>query len=112
MDHFGDRVVTFLKNAATNLEELQVQTALGKAELSDKFEDIKKSAKKSVQHLKSEVNAFVDDRKESYNHLKAKLEHLELQLALGKADTMDEIREQKKKLSHAIQDVKRVLAKD
>ena len=44
--------------------------------------------------------------------MKAKLEHIELQLALVKADTMDEIREQKKKLSHAIQDVKRVLAKD
>ena len=112
MDHFGDRVVTFLKNAATNLEELQVQTALGKAELSDKFEDIKKDAKKSVQHLKSEVNSFVDDKKDTYNHLKAKLEHLELQLALGKADTMDEIREQKKNLSHAIQDVKRILTKD
>ena len=112
MDHFGDRVITFLKNAATNLEELQVQSALGKAELSDKFEDIKKTARKNVQHLKSEINSFVDDGKETYNHLKAKLEHLELQLALGKADTMDEIREQKKNLSHAIQDVKRVLAKD
>ena len=112
MAHFGDKVVSFFKGATTKLEELQLQTALGKAELSDKLEEIKKDTKQNLNHYKAEVHSFVEDKKESLDHLKAKWEHLELQLALGKAETEDELKEQKKKLSSAIHDIKALLAKD
>ena len=112
MAHFGDKVVSFFKGATAKLEELQLQTALGKAELSDKLEEIKKDTKQNLNHYKAEVHSFVEDKKESLDHLKAKWEHLELQLALGKAETEDEFKEQKKKLSLAIHDIKALLAKD
>ena len=112
MTHFGDKVVSFFKGTTAKLEELQLQTALGKAELSDKLEEIKKDAKQNLNHYKAEVNSFVEDKKENFEHLKAKWEHLEVQLALGKAETEDELNEQKKKLSSAMHDIKNLLSKD
>ena len=112
MSHIGDNVVSFFKNAATKLEELQVQTALGKAELSDKLEEIKKEAQHKISQMRADLNSVVKDKKESLDHLKAKLEHLELQLALGKAETAEELKEQKKKLTEAIKDIKNIIAKD
>lgn len=111
MEHFGDKVISFLKNATTKMEELQVQAALGKAELADKMEDLKKEAKDQVHQLKSEVNSFVATNKESIDKVKGKLEHLELQLALAKADTADELREQKKKIEKAMGELKDFLTK-
>jgi len=112
MSHIGDNVVSFFKNAATKLEELQVQTTLGKAELSDKFEEIKKETQHKISQMRADLNGVVKDKKESFDHLKTKLEHLEVQLALGKAETIEELKEQKKKLTVAIRDVKNILAKD
>lgn len=112
MGHIGDNVVSFLKNAATKLEGLQVQATLGKAELSDKLEDIKKETMQKINQLKADINAKIDDKKESYQHMKAKLEHLELQLALGKAETAEALQEQRKKLADTIRDIKNLLEKD
>lgn len=112
MSHFGDNVASFLKNAATQLEELQVQTALGKAELADKLEEIKKETKDKINHIKWDVNSAVEDGKEAYQSIKAKVEHLQVQLALGKAETAEELHEQKKKISAAIHDVKHLISKD
>ena len=53
MSHTGDTVLSFLKQAVNKIEELQVQTALGKAELSEKFEEIKKEAREKMHEIKS-----------------------------------------------------------
>lgn len=105
MAHFGDNFISFLKQATVKIEELQVQSALGKAELEDKFEEIKKETREQYQNIKSDINSKLQNNKE-YNNLKSKLENLELQLALGKADTKDLLEEQKKNLSKAFQEVK------
>lgn len=112
MNHLGDKIVEFLKNAATKIESLQVQTALGKAELSDKLEEIKKDTQAKINQLKADMNSSVKEKKESFNHLKAKIEHLELQIALGKAETIEEFETQKKKLSTAVRDIRDLLSKD
>lgn len=112
MNHLGDNVISFLKNAAHQLENLQVQTSLGKAELSDKLEEIKLETKAKINHLKWDANSMLEHGKENLNHLKAKVEHLNLQLALAKAETSDEFSEQKKKISEAIRDVKHLISKD
>jgi hypothetical protein len=41
----------FLKNTVVSLEELQVQASLGKAELSDKLEEIKKDSLNKFNNL-------------------------------------------------------------
>jgi exonuclease VII large subunit len=112
MEHIGDNVISFLKNATQKLENLQVQTALGKAELSDKLEEIKLETKDKINHLKWDANSVLEDGKENLNHLKAKMEHLNLQLALARAETAEEFDHQKKNISNAIKDVKKILAKD
>lgn len=111
MNHFGDNIVSFLKNAAVKIEELQVKSALGKSELSDKLEEIKKETRNKIHNIKLDLNSAVEDGKENYQHLKSKMEHLEVQLALGKAEAMDEIDRQKKNLSKAIHEVKEIFTK-
>lgn len=112
MAHTGDEVINFLKKASVKIEELQVQTALGKAELTEKFEEIKKEARGKVNEIKAKINSVIEEDKEEYNHAKAKVEHLELQLALGEAETEDILREQKKNFKEAITDIKNMLTKD
>jgi hypothetical protein len=111
MAHFGDNIISFFKQAAVKLEELQVQSALGKADLEDKFEEIKKETRDQYQHIKIEVNSTLQNSEE-WNKVKAKFEHLEVQLALGKAETKDMLEEQKKNLSKAFQEVKDLIKND
>lgn len=112
MAHFGDHIVSFFKQAAVKLEELQVQSALGKADLEDNFEKIKKETRDQYHHIKAEVNSTLQKDSEQWNKVKAKFEHLELQLTLGKAETKDMIEEQKKNLSKAFQEVKDLIKND
>ena len=112
MNHIGDNVISFLKNVAQKLEHLQVQTSLGKNELSDKLEEIKAETKKKINHLKWDANSVLKDGKENLNHIKAKMEHLNLQLALARAESSEELENQKKNISNAIKDIKRILKND
>ncbi len=99
--HYTDQVVAGLRKAAIELEELQVQATLGKAEAKDKFEDVKKKFNLFVHESK----ATVDTGNEKVEMLQGKLEELRLQLALGKADTLDAFQAQKKKILHALHDI-------
>lgn len=116
MSHTGDNVLSFLKQAINKVEELQVQTALGKAELSEKFEELKKEARGKVNDIKakinSEINSEIKEDKAEIDKVKGKLEHLEVQLALGEAETMDALKEQKKNFKLAVHDIKNMLEKD
>lgn len=112
MKHFGDNIISFLKNASVKLEEFQLQSTLGKAELNDKFEEMKKETRVQYLRIKNEINSTVEKDKEKWNQLRAKLQHLELQLTLAKAETIDAIEEQKKNLSKAFQDVKKLIPKN
>ncbi len=111
MKHFNDGLIAFLKNATTKLEELQVQTNLGKAELSDKVEGIKKESRLKLNELKINWENLIEKKDEYSDLVKGKLEYLELQLALGKADTLDEINIQKKKIQTAINEIKEQVEK-
>ncbi len=111
MEHFGDNVVSFFKKASTKMEELQLQTALGKAELNDKFEEIKKETREKYQLIKADIHSTIQKDTEKWNHLKAKFEHLELQFALGKAETKEMLEEQKKNLNEAFREVKKLIQK-
>lgn len=112
MNRLSENVLSFLKQSVSNIEELQVQSALGKAELSDKLEEIKRDAKVKLANLKAEVNSVLREDKEEFNNLRSKIEHLELQLALGEAETMDNLKEQKKNLKEAVSDIKNIIAQN
>lgn len=111
MKHFNDGLIAFLKNATTKLEELQLQTNLGKAEIADKVDELKKEGQERLNEIKLGFKTIAKKNDEYSSLLKGKLEHLELQFALGKADTMDELNAQKKKIQEALRELKELAEK-
>lgn len=94
------KVTEKLLSAQQEIDELALQLALGKAEATDKFEEIKKEFKLKISELKN----LLANPSENYlsPEVKAKIEELELQLALGKADSKVIFEEQKKKILKAL----------
>jgi hypothetical protein len=97
----ADKIIDGVKKAISEIEELRVKIALGKAEAKDLFEDTKKK-----------LNHYVHESKIKYNKLKQNenvtkiinaFEHLQIQLALGIAESKETFDEQKKNISNAIQ---------
>lgn len=106
----NNTLADFLRRSATKLEELQVKAALGKAEFSDKLEEVKKETLGQINRLKAEAGAMTDRGKVKLDEYKAKLQHLEVQLALGKAETKEELERQSKKISEALHKLKQSLS--
>ena len=50
--HFIDKIVEALRRAAIEMEELQVQATIGKAEAEDKYEEVKKKFNSFVHESK------------------------------------------------------------
>ncbi len=98
-------LISGIKKAQVDLEEFQLQLALGKAEAKDKYEDVKKKFNKMVHETKLKVNELKGEKDE----LQSRLEELQLQLALGKADTIDAFNEQKKKITRALNNLEKEL---
>jgi hypothetical protein len=94
----GDKLISGLKKSATELEDFQVQLALGKAEAKDKYEELKKKFNSSIQRLKGKLGTA---ERKSVRNLVNDMEELQVQLALGKAETRDLFNEQKKKVFRA-----------
>jgi len=95
----GERLLT----AQREIDELALQLAFGKAEARDKFEEIKQEFRKQV----SEQKNLLAKASENFisPEVRAKIEALEVQLALGEADTKDIFEGQKKKITKALTSV-------
>ena len=99
--HFMDKVVEALRKAAIEIEEFQVQAALGKAEAQDAYEGAKKHFNQFIHESKTKVR----EGKEQVNEINAKLDELRVQLALGKAETKEKFKEQKKLLLRSLHEL-------
>ncbi|NNM22339.1 MAG: hypothetical protein HKO54_02200 [Flavobacteriaceae bacterium] len=99
---FIDSVVKALRKAAIEMEELQLQTALGKSEAKDSYE----TAKKRFNLFLHESKAKIKTGKEKVNDLHTKMDELRVQLNLGKAENIEAFRAQKKKLKLALHELK------
>jgi len=98
---FVEKVIGALRKTATELEELQVQTALGKAEAHDKYEEVKKKFNVFIHDSKLKV----EDIKEKIEEINTKFDELRVQLALGKAETKEVFKKQKKQLITTLHDI-------
>lgn len=96
-----DKAVDFLRKAAVELEEFQVQASLGKAELQDAYEEAKKNFNQFIHDSKFKIKKGQD----KYEEIKTLFDELIVQLALGKAETMDAFREQKKNILLKLQEI-------
>lgn len=99
---FIDSVVEALRKAAIEMEELQVQAALGKAEARDSYE----KAKKKFNLFLHESKAKMKTGKEKVSDIQSKIEELRVQLNLGKAETIEAFHAQKKKLLLTLHELK------
>lgn len=104
--HPGDKLIAQIKKSASQLEELQVQLALGKAEAADAYEEAKKKFRTRLRGAKKKI---MDTEAGIENAILADIGELEVQLALGKAETSDEFNDQKKKILKLVNRIDKVL---
>ncbi len=98
---FVDKVVAQLRRTAIDLEEFQVKASLGKAEATDKYEEIKKKFNLFIHETKNKIELG----KEKITDMNTMFDELIVQLALGKAESKEAFKEQKKKLLHKLHDI-------
>lgn len=81
-------------------EELRVQLHLGGKDALEKFNEDKRQIATWAKESKTEFSKFTS---ENVTALKTRMEELELQAALAKAETKDEILEQRAELNRALE---------
>jgi hypothetical protein len=96
-----DKAVDFLRKAAVELEEFQVQASLGKAELEDTYEDTKKKFNQFIHDSKFKMK----QGKDKFDDMRTLFDELIVQLNLGKAETVDAFKEQKHKILAKLHDI-------
>ena len=108
----SDTIIDGVKKAILELEEFRLQAALGKAEAHDAFEGAKKKFNTFVHEAKLKLDNAKDVVKERSVQLKTLLETLQVQLALGKAETKEVFEEQRKKIAHALNELETLIKKN
>lgn len=94
------KIVEGVEAALTEIDELRVQLALGKAEAKELYEINKKRFHTSVQEMENKFRELKKD--EAILPLVNALETLRVQLALGKAETKELFEEQYDKIHKAL----------
>lgn len=86
------------------LDDIEIQLDLGEEEAIEAFEKQKGKFGELIAKAKSSLESLGLDEKA--DKLKGDLEHLQMQLTLGKADSKDAFEVQKEKLEHALHSAK------
>lgn len=105
----ADAIINGLKKATVELEEFRVQVALGKAEAHDAYEEAKKKFNHILHETEQRFSSNASTAKDVADELKAMFQTLQVQLALGKAETRDAFESQRLKISHALQRIEKYL---
>lgn len=99
---FNENIEKQFSEWKKKFEEFQVQFSLGKMDAAESFEKQKEVFRNHIVELKNTIDKTTNHAKENVQFVKSKLEELEVQLSLGKADGMDKFIEQKKKIEQAM----------
>lgn len=87
------------------LDEMKVQLALGKADAEIYLEEKKSDFSHFVDEIKREISKFSSPASDATKRLQGKLDHLRLQLALGKMESHDSYCAQRNKIVEALDDI-------
>ncbi len=98
----AEKISNGLKRAQQEIEEFALQASLSKAEAADKFETLKNEFNVKAGEWKQVFSNLKSTNREKADMLKAKVDELQLQLALGKADAKDFFLAQKKKILNSL----------
>lgn len=99
----AESIIDGLKKTVVELEELRLQAALGKAEAKEMYEEAKKKLSASVHEAKQNFSEIKDN--EQILKLINAFEFLQVQLALGKAETEEAFESQYKKIVAALKNL-------
>ncbi|MDI1354261.1 MAG: hypothetical protein PSX36_05065 [bacterium] len=107
---FADKISDGLKSAVNEIEDLRIQGTLGLAEARDLFEQLKKKFHAQVSELKGIVDALRANG-EVLKFINA-IEFLEVQLALGKAESKEAFEHQSKRILVALRKLERAIKEE
>ena len=102
MASFKNQLGKLINKAESELDELRLKIALGKMDGADLFEEMKKDLHGVFHELSVEVKS---EGQEVADTIISKIENLQMQLALGKADALDAYEEQKTKINESINEL-------
>jgi len=108
----SEKIIEGLRRAATELEKFRLQAALGKAEAVEAYEEAKKKLNHFIHESRAKLDEMKDLAMERSTQIKAALEILQVQLALGKAETKEIFEAQKKKIINALTALETLLQKN
>ncbi len=108
----SEKFINGVKKAITELEEFRLQVALGKAEAHDVYEEAKKNFNKFVNESKMRLAEARGVAKKKSTELQTLFETLEVQLALGKAETKDVFEAQRKKITKTLDELEAFVQKN
>lgn len=98
-------MTNLLEQWRKQFDEMLLQANLGKMDAADAFETQKNNLKQFVAEAKSQLEKNTDIAEQKANELRAKLDELNLQLHLGKAETAEMFQAQFKQIEPALQQV-------
>ncbi|MEZ4773868.1 MAG: hypothetical protein R3D00_11855 [Bacteroidia bacterium] len=94
----------FLEDWSKELDDLELQISLGEEEIVAAYEKQKAAFTEFVNESKAKISEMASN--DHVQKLRGKLEALQVQLALGKAESLEAYEEQKKRLTESIQEAK------
>jgi hypothetical protein len=97
-NHFGENLAALMRKAAVSLEKYQVQLALGEMEAKDQFEKLKKKFRSTLNTAQTYVE---NNGRKAKDEVMQVIDEMKVQLALGKAESLDEFEVQEKKIIRA-----------
>jgi hypothetical protein len=101
-EEIKEKVLSIANQVKSKIEGLEVQLALGKAEAEDWLEEEKKKFSAFIENAKDAVEKAETIGKEKTDELITKADELQVQLALGKAETREAFETQKSKIDIAM----------
>ncbi len=104
-NNYQDQFKDWMNEWKSKFGEMQEQFASGKVDAVEMFEKQKEQMRSALHTLKSNVDKATDAGEEQIKNMKAKMEALQVQLSLGKAEGFDLFKEQKKKIEDAVEEM-------
>lgn len=107
-EEIKEKVLSIANIVKSKIEGLEVQLTLGKADAEDWLEEEKKKFIDFIGRAKNTVEKAENIRKEKKEELIVKCEELQVQLALGKAESREAFEAQKSKIDVAMKNLQKV----
>jgi hypothetical protein len=111
MDNFDKKSISSIENIQTKFEDIENQNPSTENAISNELNDLKKETKEEINHLKWDASPILNGNKSTFNQFKNKVELLQHKLELAKAETKEELIQQKKNISKGLKDIKKILTK-